>query len=178
MVSIEQQHESTLGLFTHVPSCLNIPPPLSPSHPSRLLGSWFEFPESFSKFPLAVCFTYGNVCFQVLSPYLPPSPSSPQLCPQVCSRCLCLCSANISTIFLGSMYMCWYLIIVCLFLGPFVLVPQGVLGEECSSPGEHRMHAPVHPLPPRAGGHARCCRLMCCLTLWAVLMPQPSWCDF
>lgn len=33
---------------------------------------------------------------------------------------------------------------------------------------------PVHPLPPRAGDHARCCRLMCCFTLWPVFMPQPS----
>ena len=135
LVSTEQQHESTLGLFTHVPSCLNIPPPLSPSHPSRLLGSWFEFPESFSKFPLAIYFTYGNVCFQVTLSIPPTLSFFPPAVPTSLFRCLCLCSANISTIFLGSMYMCWYLIIVFLFLGPFVLVPQGVLGEECSSPG-------------------------------------------
>ena len=25
---------------------------------------WFEFPESYSKFPLVICFTYGHVSFQ------------------------------------------------------------------------------------------------------------------
>ena len=90
-----------------VPSCLNIPPPLPPSQPSRWLGSRFEFPESHRESPSAVYFTYGNVCFRVTLSKPPTLSFSPQLCSQVCSPCLCLhcCSANISTIFLGSMFM-------------------------------------------------------------------------
>ena len=48
--------------YTYVPSLWNLPPT---SHPSKF---WqrprFEFPESYSEFPLAVYFAHGNVCFQ------------------------------------------------------------------------------------------------------------------
>ena len=30
-----------------------------------LESPWFEFPESYSKFPLAISFTNGDVCFHV-----------------------------------------------------------------------------------------------------------------
>ena len=41
--------------------------PSTPSHPSRLSQSTgFEFPVSHYKFPLALCFTYGNVCVSML----------------------------------------------------------------------------------------------------------------
>ena len=61
--------------FTYVPSLLNLPP--SPSHPSRLSQSpGFGFPVSCSKFPLAICFAYGNIYVSVrLSQIIPPSPS-------------------------------------------------------------------------------------------------------
>ena len=36
-----------------------------PPHPAPLGCYWFEFPESYSKFPLALYFAYGNVSFHV-----------------------------------------------------------------------------------------------------------------
>ena len=69
---------------TYIPSLWSLPPISLPSHPSRLMQSLFEFPESHSKFPLAICFTYGNVSFHFpLSIHL--TLSSPPLFPQVCS---------------------------------------------------------------------------------------------
>ena len=49
------------------------PEPPSPSHPSRFFTELlFEFPESYSKFPLAGYFTYGTVNFHVtVSIHLP-----------------------------------------------------------------------------------------------------------
>ena len=47
----------------------------SPSHPWVVIEPWCEFPESYSKFPLAVYFTYGNVYVSMLlSPFITPSP--------------------------------------------------------------------------------------------------------
>ena len=53
--------------FAYVTSHLKSLPPPSPSYPYRLLPSpgWFEFLESYSMFPLAIYFAYGNVCFHV-----------------------------------------------------------------------------------------------------------------
>ena len=90
--------------------------PLPSEPPSHLLPHttplhWYralvEFPEPYSKFPLAIYFTYGNVSFHVLFPYISPSPPlSP--CPQVYSLCLFLhcCPVNkfFSTIFLDSVF--------------------------------------------------------------------------
>ena len=61
---------------THVPSFLNLTPTPSPFHPSRVLQSTgFEFPASYSKFPLAIYFTYSNVYISVLlSQVFPSSP--------------------------------------------------------------------------------------------------------
>ena len=51
MVSVIHQHELAIGLHMS---------PHSPSHPSRLSQSFsFGFSVSYSKFPLAICFTYG-----------------------------------------------------------------------------------------------------------------------
>ena len=51
MVSVIHQHELAIGLHMS---------PHSPSHPSRLSQSLsFGFSVSYSKFPLAICFTYG-----------------------------------------------------------------------------------------------------------------------
>ena len=47
--------------YIHVPSL----PFSSPSHSSRLSQSPFEFPESYSKFPLTIYFTYGTISFHV-----------------------------------------------------------------------------------------------------------------
>ena len=49
--------------YTHVPFLLNLPPTFHPISPPRLSQStWFELPTSYSKFPLAIYFTYGNLC--------------------------------------------------------------------------------------------------------------------
>ena len=66
MVFAEHQHESAVGIHMSPPSWTYLPPP-SPSHPSRLSQSTgFGIPMSYSKFPLAISFTYGNVCVSVL----------------------------------------------------------------------------------------------------------------
>ena len=57
-------------------SWASLPPP-TPSHYSRLSqGPRFELPASYSKFPLAIYFTYGNIYVSVLlSQFVSPSPS-------------------------------------------------------------------------------------------------------
>ena len=60
--------------YTHVPSLLDLLPSPTLQPVSEAL---FEFPESYSKFPLAICFTYGTVnsCYSLhlhRSPFLPP----------------------------------------------------------------------------------------------------------
>ena len=72
----------------------------NPSHASVVTEPQFEFPESYSNFPRALCFTYGNVlfpCYSLCSSHL----SSP---PCVYKSVLCVCPTNwfISTIFLSS----------------------------------------------------------------------------
>ena len=65
-------------------------PPLSPSpsHPSRAVTEhWVELPVSHSKCPVALCFTYGNVCASVLFSQFTP-PLLPPLHPQACALCL------------------------------------------------------------------------------------------
>ena len=61
--------------YTYVPSLLNLP---STSHLSQVTEPRFEFPESCSKFPLAIYFTYASVyASMLLSPFISPSPSFP-----------------------------------------------------------------------------------------------------
>ena len=90
--------------------CLLLLEPPILCRPSRLSEHWVELPESHSKFPLAICFTYNKVHISMLlSQYVPPS-LSPTVS-TVCSLCLHLywCPTNgfISTIFLDSMYLCY-----------------------------------------------------------------------
>ena len=48
-----------------------------PSRPHPTTEPWFEFPESYSRFPLPIYVTHGNVSVaMILSPFAPPSPSS------------------------------------------------------------------------------------------------------
>ena len=67
----------TIHKYTCISSLLNLSPTLIPSFPSRLSQSiWPEHPVLFSNFPLAICFTYGNVYgSMLLSQYVSPSPS-------------------------------------------------------------------------------------------------------
>ena len=60
MVSCHTSTIISLG-YIHVPSLLNLPP----IPPFSLSQSPFAFPESHSKFPLAIFFTYGIVNFHV-----------------------------------------------------------------------------------------------------------------
>ena len=83
LVSAKYQHESAIGIHTSPPSWISHPS-LSPSHPSRLLEPRFEFPESYSKFPLALYFTYGNM-FPCSVQYS----SVTQLCPTLCDPMGC-----------------------------------------------------------------------------------------
>ena len=64
LFSVKPQHESAIHMHTFPPFWTSLSSP-SPSHPSRLVQSPFEFPEPYSKFPLAIYFTYGNISFHV-----------------------------------------------------------------------------------------------------------------
>lgn len=60
---VKPQHKSAVGIHISLPSWNSLPPPF-PSHPSRLTQSpFFQFSETYSKFPLAMPFTHGSVCF-------------------------------------------------------------------------------------------------------------------
>ena len=89
--------------YTHVLSFPNLPP--NWPHPTLqpVTEPLFEFPESHSKFPLAIYFTYGIVNFICLFLHC---------CPE---------NKFISTIFLDSICMCQYMIFIFLFLTHFTL---------------------------------------------------------
>ena len=76
LVSAIHQHDSAIHRYTCVPSFLNLPP--TTSHLSRLSqNAGFELLASYNKFPLAVCFTYGNVYVSVLLSPFPTMSTSP-----------------------------------------------------------------------------------------------------
>ena len=112
----------------------------TPPHAYRLSRStWLEHLAPYSKFPLPMCFTHGNLYVSLLCSQFPSPPLLPSLCPQVCSPCLCLhcCSANrfISTIFLDSIYMHWTKVPVShvwLFVTPRTVAHQLPLSKEFS----------------------------------------------
>ena len=90
-------------------SLLNLSPISHPNPPlSVFTEHQVELPLSHSKFPLAICFTYGNVCFHATLSISPTHAFTPIPCLQVSSLCLRLhcCPENglISTIFLESIY--------------------------------------------------------------------------
>ena len=76
MASAIHQHESPIGIHVTPPSWTPLLPPC-PSHPPR--WSWNTssgFFVSYTKLPLALDFTYGNVHVSILfSQAIPPSPS-------------------------------------------------------------------------------------------------------
>ena len=93
------------------PSRTSLPPP-SPFHPSRLSQSpGFGFPVSYSKFPLAILFTYGHVYILILlSQVIPPS-SFPTVTISLFSMfvtpLLSFKSRIINIIFLATIHMCF-----------------------------------------------------------------------
>ena len=74
LVSAIHQHESATDIHTF-PSLMNLPPTLS--HPSRLSQTFrFQLSASYSKFSLAIYFTYDNIYVSILLfPFVPPSSS-------------------------------------------------------------------------------------------------------
>ena len=115
MVSAIHQHESAIAMYMSPLSLTSLPPP-TPCHPSRLSQSpWFKLPASYSKIPLAIYFTYGNIYVSMLLSQIIPL-LFPSLCPKVYSLCLhlhcCPVDRFIHTIFLDFIYICintWYL---------------------------------------------------------------------
>ena len=93
LFSAKYQHESATAIHMSPLSHLL---PIPPLYVFREL--LFELPESLSKFPLALYFTYGNVSFQVtLSVYLtlsfllsPLRLFSMSVSPDLFNTCLCL----------------------------------------------------------------------------------------
>ena len=106
-------------VYMYPPSWTPLPPP-SPFHPSGLSQcTGPESPVSCIEPGLAIYFTYGNIHVSMLfSQIIPQSP-------KVCSLHLCLfcCPAYrvIITIFLNSIYMCYYTVLVFFFLTYFTL---------------------------------------------------------
>ena len=100
------------------PSWTSLLPPHSTSHPSGSSQcTGFECPVSCIELGLVIYFTYGNIRASMLfSQIIPPSPSPTS--PKVCTLCL-FCSLAyrvIVTIFLNSIYMCYYTLFVFFFL--------------------------------------------------------------
>ena len=114
-------HESTMGV--HVFSILNPPP--TPSHPSRSSQCTSpEHPVSCIKPGLAIHFTYDNVRVsmpfsQISHPH--PLPQSPKDCFIHLYLFCCLTYRVIITIFLNSIYMRYYTVLVFFFLAYFTL---------------------------------------------------------
>ena len=118
----------------HVSPILN---PLSPPSPSHSSGSYqctgLECPVSCIEPGLAIYFTYGNIhvsmlFFQIIPPSPPPTESKNlffiflSLLPKVYSLSFCLfCCLAYRVIFLNSIYMRQYTVLVFFFLTYFTL---------------------------------------------------------
>ena len=77
MVSATNQHESAIGIHMSPPSWTSLPPlSLTPLGCHRASTS-FGFPVTYNKFPLAICFTHGNIYVSMLLSQIIPPSSSP-----------------------------------------------------------------------------------------------------
>ena len=78
LISAIHQCELTMGVLISPPSWTFLSPPTFPT-PLVVTEPWSEIPESYSKFPLSIYFTYDSVYVSMLlSPFISPSLSSPQ----------------------------------------------------------------------------------------------------
>ena len=123
--SVIHQQESAIGVPMYPPSQTSLH---CPSHLTLqpVAEPLFEFPESHSKFPLAICFTRGIINFYVtLSIRLPFSLLSSHLVHRsvlyVCFSIAALKINFLSAISSDSIYMCHYTIFIFLFLTYFTL---------------------------------------------------------
>ena len=122
LVSAIHQHEAVIGIHMSFP----LEPPSTHPTPLGCHKAAFEFPESYSKFPLTVLHMvmYMFPCYSLHSA----QPLLPLLFLQVCSQCLGLhcCPGNrfISIIFLDPTYMHYYMI--CVF--PFLITSLYIKG--------------------------------------------------
>ena len=116
-------HMNQPWVYMCSPSRPSLPPP-SPSHPSG--SSQCTSPKhsvSCIKPGLVIYFTYDNIHVSILLSQIIPPHLLPQR-PKVCSLYLCLfcCLAySVITIFLNSIYMCKYAVLVFFFLTYFTL---------------------------------------------------------
>ena len=105
MFSVKPQHESATYINIHTsppfetPSHLPLIPPLSVD-----TEPLFELSETYSKIPLAIYFTYGSVCFLLLSPYIPPLLPTRSSCvhKSVLSVCASIAADEIQTFLRGE----------------------------------------------------------------------------
>ena len=71
LVAAIHQHESAIGMhksYISLKSLLNLPLISYPIQPLEILiEPQFDVPEPYSKSPLAIYFTYGNVSFRILN---------------------------------------------------------------------------------------------------------------
>ena len=99
-------------------SWTSLPPP-TPSHPSKLSQSTrSELPESYSKFPLATYFMYGDVYVSLLQ-FAPPSPSLNWVHKSVLYVCISIAALQI----VSSGNNIWYLFF------PFWLTSLCIIGH-------------------------------------------------
>ena len=88
LLPVKPQGESAIGIHMSPPSSHPIP------HLWVVIEHWCELPESYSKSPLAIYFTYGDMYVSMLlSHFAPPSPSLPVSTSLLCLRLHC-CPAN------------------------------------------------------------------------------------